>query len=314
MIGLSIAYVLAREGVAATVLDRRELGREASWAGAGMIPPYTERLATHPTVALRSWSAPLHPEWSAALQDETGIDNGYHRTGGVDVACDGRGGGRAAVDGRPVAGRGDRLRAARPRRLRPGRAGAEPGAAGRLLPARPRPDPQPQAPPGAGPGGWRAGASLRPGEAVRGFETAAGRVRPSGPPTGRIPCGCGRRGRGLVGRPARRARRPGPDAPAQGADRAAEVRSAAPPADRRARQELHGPARRRPHPGRCDRGRRRLRHPDDLARASATCSTRRSALCPAWPRPRSSGPGRACGPGSIDTRPYLGDVSPASRT
>ena len=44
VIGLSIAYVLAREGVRATVLDRRELGREASWAGAGLIPPYTERL------------------------------------------------------------------------------------------------------------------------------------------------------------------------------------------------------------------------------------------------------------------------------
>ena len=35
VIGLSIAYVLAREGVQATLLDRRELGREASWAGAG---------------------------------------------------------------------------------------------------------------------------------------------------------------------------------------------------------------------------------------------------------------------------------------
>jgi len=35
VIGLSIAYVLAREGVKATVLDRRELGREASWPGRG---------------------------------------------------------------------------------------------------------------------------------------------------------------------------------------------------------------------------------------------------------------------------------------
>lgn len=86
VIGLSIAYVLAREGVAATVLDRRELGREASWAGAGLLPPNTERLNTHPTVELRSWSGQLYPEWSRALRDETGIDNGYRRTGGVDVA------------------------------------------------------------------------------------------------------------------------------------------------------------------------------------------------------------------------------------
>jgi glycine oxidase len=86
VIGLSIAYALAREGVQATVLDRRELGREASWAGAGLIPPYTERLTLHPTADLRSWSAVLYPEWSAALREETGIDNGYRRTGGVDVA------------------------------------------------------------------------------------------------------------------------------------------------------------------------------------------------------------------------------------
>jgi glycine oxidase len=86
VIGLSIAYRLGTEGVSATVLDRREVGREASWAGAGLIPANTERLRTNPTVELRSWSAALYPEWSAALREETGIDNGYRRTGGVDVA------------------------------------------------------------------------------------------------------------------------------------------------------------------------------------------------------------------------------------
>ena len=37
VIGLSIAYALARGRYRSTVLDRRELGREASWAGAGLI-------------------------------------------------------------------------------------------------------------------------------------------------------------------------------------------------------------------------------------------------------------------------------------
>jgi len=88
VIGLSIAYALAREGIASAVLDRRELGREASWAGAGLIAPSSENRSgsLHPTVALRSWSAELFPRWSAALREETGIDNGYRRTGGVDVA------------------------------------------------------------------------------------------------------------------------------------------------------------------------------------------------------------------------------------
>ncbi len=90
VIGLSIAYALAREGIRSTVLDRRELGREASWAGAGLIPPISERASANPNpnpaVALRSWSARLYSDWSAALREETGIDTGYRRSGGVDVA------------------------------------------------------------------------------------------------------------------------------------------------------------------------------------------------------------------------------------
>jgi glycine oxidase len=86
VIGLSVAYALGREGIRPTVLDRRELGREASWAGAGLIPPVGDHASKQPMIALRSWSARLYPAWSAALREETGLDNGYRRTGGVDVA------------------------------------------------------------------------------------------------------------------------------------------------------------------------------------------------------------------------------------
>jgi glycine oxidase len=86
VIGLSIAYALAREGIRPAILDRRELGREASWAGAGLIPPVAERTSENPAAALRSWSARLYPRWSADLEEETGVDIGYRRTGGVDVA------------------------------------------------------------------------------------------------------------------------------------------------------------------------------------------------------------------------------------
>ncbi len=85
VIGLSIAFALTREGIRPTVVDRRDLGREASWAGAGLIPPAAENRSPHPLAALRSWSAELYPSWSAALGEETGIDVGYRRTGGVDV-------------------------------------------------------------------------------------------------------------------------------------------------------------------------------------------------------------------------------------
>ena len=86
VIGMSIAYALSRAGVRSILLDQGELGRAASWAGAGMIPPHCERILTNPTTELRSWSALLYPEWSESLREETGIDNGYRRTGGVDVA------------------------------------------------------------------------------------------------------------------------------------------------------------------------------------------------------------------------------------
>ena len=87
VVGLSIAYELARAGVGSTVLDRDRLGGGASWAGAGLIPAESERTNGSPMIALRSRSARLYPEWSDALRAETGIDNGYRKTGGVDVAA-----------------------------------------------------------------------------------------------------------------------------------------------------------------------------------------------------------------------------------
>jgi glycine oxidase len=86
VIGLSVALALAREGIRPTLLDRRELGREASWAGAGLIPPHADNPSRQPLVALGSWSARLYPAWSELLHADTGIDIGYRRTGGVDVA------------------------------------------------------------------------------------------------------------------------------------------------------------------------------------------------------------------------------------
>ena len=43
VIGLSIAFALARRGIRSAVLDSGPLARAASWAGAGIISPATER-------------------------------------------------------------------------------------------------------------------------------------------------------------------------------------------------------------------------------------------------------------------------------
>src|ERR1700684_213397 len=45
LIGLAIAFALAERGATVRLYDRGEPGRAASWAGAGMLAPYTERVA-----------------------------------------------------------------------------------------------------------------------------------------------------------------------------------------------------------------------------------------------------------------------------
>lgn len=84
VIGLTTAYNLARDGVRVTVVDRGKVGHEASWAGAGIVPPGNPSLATSPPDQLRAVSSCMMPGLSADLRSQTGIDNGYRRCGGVD--------------------------------------------------------------------------------------------------------------------------------------------------------------------------------------------------------------------------------------
>lgn len=84
-IGLSIAWELARNGLSVRLLEQGPLGQEASWAGAGMLPPGNPRQAKTTEAKFRSNSHILWPEWSEQLRSITGIDNGFHRCGGVEV-------------------------------------------------------------------------------------------------------------------------------------------------------------------------------------------------------------------------------------
>jgi len=94
VIGLSLAYELARSQLSVRVIDRGEPGREASWAGAGILPPANPSTANHPLEKLRGLSHQLHRRWSTELRAETGIDNGYRRCGALYLA---RSGGEAAA-------------------------------------------------------------------------------------------------------------------------------------------------------------------------------------------------------------------------
>lgn len=86
VVGLSLAYELAGRGKRVRVLDRQRPGQEASWAGAGILPAAVLRDRDHPLEQLAGLSHALHPQWSAKLKEETGIDNGFRRTGGIYLA------------------------------------------------------------------------------------------------------------------------------------------------------------------------------------------------------------------------------------
>jgi glycine oxidase len=84
VIGLSAAYFLAREGVSVILCEQGALGKESSWAGAGILPPSDLAYATHPFDRLRALSGALFPDLSRELQLRTGIDNGFVRCGGLE--------------------------------------------------------------------------------------------------------------------------------------------------------------------------------------------------------------------------------------
>ncbi len=84
IIGLTSAYFLAKAGASVAVYDRGDLGREASWAGAGIIPPGNPDRAATPIDKLRGIGSVRFPELSAELRDLTGIDNGYRKCGGIE--------------------------------------------------------------------------------------------------------------------------------------------------------------------------------------------------------------------------------------
>jgi len=86
VIGLSLAWELAKHGRSVHVINQSEPGREASWAGAGILPAASSASSTHPYEQLRGLACELHPRWAAELQAVTGIDTGFRRCGGLLLA------------------------------------------------------------------------------------------------------------------------------------------------------------------------------------------------------------------------------------
>lgn len=74
LIGLSIAFELAERGASVRVYDRGEPARAASWAGAGMLAPYTEETRDGEMTALCAASLDLYPQFTGRVAAAGGID------------------------------------------------------------------------------------------------------------------------------------------------------------------------------------------------------------------------------------------------
>lgn len=86
VIGCSIAWRLAREGAAVTVLERGRVGKEASWASAGMIAPQAEAQAAGPFFQLCLRARDTFEAALEMLRADSDVDPEYDRAGILHLA------------------------------------------------------------------------------------------------------------------------------------------------------------------------------------------------------------------------------------
>lgn len=88
IIGLSIAFEVARRGERVCVLERAAIGEDAAAAvAAGMLAPVSEADIAHPELTRLSLaSADAYPAWVAAVESVSGMTVGYETTGTLIVA------------------------------------------------------------------------------------------------------------------------------------------------------------------------------------------------------------------------------------
>lgn len=86
VIGSATAYCLSRTGAGVALLERGEIGGQASGAAAGMLAPLSEAEGPGPFLDLALASLRLFPGLIQELEGEVGIDVEYRATGVLRVA------------------------------------------------------------------------------------------------------------------------------------------------------------------------------------------------------------------------------------
>ncbi|MDP9018445.1 MAG: glycine oxidase ThiO [Candidatus Eremiobacteraeota bacterium] len=86
LIGLSIALELRTQGATVRVFDRGDPGRAASWAGAGMLAPFTEAIHDPMMQALCQASLAAYPAFVESVREQSGVDPHLRLDGVLTVA------------------------------------------------------------------------------------------------------------------------------------------------------------------------------------------------------------------------------------
>ncbi|MEQ0721729.1 glycine oxidase ThiO [Stutzerimonas stutzeri] len=81
IIGLLSAYQLASAGQPVVLLESGETGREASWAGGGIVSPLYPWRYSPAVTALAHWSQDFYPGFGDRLRERSGVDPEVHETG-----------------------------------------------------------------------------------------------------------------------------------------------------------------------------------------------------------------------------------------
>ena len=89
VIGASIALELSEAGLKIGLYDAREPGREASWASGGMISPAPEDARMIPFMPISLASVALYPEFICKVEELSGKDVDYRKTGAFDIIMEG---------------------------------------------------------------------------------------------------------------------------------------------------------------------------------------------------------------------------------
>jgi glycine oxidase len=86
LIGLGIAFELGKRGADVRVIDAGTPGRAASWAGAGMLAPYTEAPADPDFASFCARSLALYPAYVEELRACAAVDSRLRLDGVLEVA------------------------------------------------------------------------------------------------------------------------------------------------------------------------------------------------------------------------------------